>query len=174
MIVGIVSDSHDNRRNVRVAARLLRSLGVEYLIHLGDVVAPFTLRDLLEGVKPRGFTLIYGNNDGEKVGLGLEASKAGGKALDQPVVLELGGRRILALHGFGTPELTREVVEGLAESGRWDAVLYGHTHEADLRYVRGVLILNPGDLSGQLGKPSIALLDTAIMRARLIGLEGEG
>ncbi|MCE4610724.1 MAG: metallophosphoesterase [Desulfurococcales archaeon] len=171
MIIGVVSDSHDNRGNVRVAAKLLRSLGVEYLVHLGDVVAPFTLRDLLESVKPRRFTLVYGNNDGEKVGLSLEASKAGGRALDQPVVLKLDGRRILALHGFGAPDVTREVVESLAESRRWDAVLYGHTHEADFRYIRGVLLLNPGDLSGQLGKPSIALLDTSTMRARLIDLD---
>jgi len=62
------------------------------------------------------------------------------------------------------------VVSALAESRRWDAVLYGHTHEASIDYRRSVLLLNPGDCSGYLGRPSVALLDLKTMKARLVEL----
>ncbi len=172
MLVGVVSDSHDNRANVAKAAKVLRKAGVEVLIHLGDVVAPFTLRDFLDLVKPKKFYLVYGNNDGEKLGLAKVASSVEGRVSDQPLIIELGGRRIMALHGFGDSETTVELVDALARSRKWHVIMYGHTHSGELRYLRGVLVLNPGDLSGQLAKPSIALLDTRTLRARLVSLEG--
>jgi putative phosphoesterase len=170
-LLGVVSDSHDNRANVLRAAKILKELGVSRVIHLGDVVAPFTMRDLVDTLKPEWLALVYGNNDGEKMGLERVVAKAGGFASDQPLTVELGGKRILALHGFGQPEATVEIVEALAESKRWDAILYGHTHTPDLRYIRGVLVLNPGDLSGQLNEPSIAVVNIETLRARLIRLE---
>ena len=166
LLIGVISDTHDNIEKIREAVNLLKNTGVDMVIHLGDYVAPFSLIELAGlGVPVKG---VFGNNDGEKSGLLAAASSLGFELHDQGYTLEVDGRRILLLHGFGSPDNTRELVYALASSGRWDAVLYGHTHQPDIRYIRGVLVLNPGTVSGILNKPSMATLDTGRMTARVI------
>lgn len=172
MLVGVVSDTHDNTRLASRAGEIFSKEGVDAVIHLGDVISPFTLAALLAQIEVRKAYIVLGNNDGEKFGLQRVAQSYGAKLLEQPSTVEIGGRRLLLLHGFGSPENTVEIVEALAESGRWDAVLYGHTHQADSRFHRRILILNPGDGGGVLSKPSIALIDLKTMKARLLSLEG--
>lgn len=149
--------------------KVFSDAGVSAVIHLGDIVAPFTLKLLVEGLRVP-FEVVLGNNDGEKIGLLRVASIYGVNIGDQPRVVTMFNRRLLLTHGFGDASTTVEVVRALAESRRWDAVLYGHTHEASVEYVRGVLVLNPGDCSGYLGRQSVALLDLKTMRVRLVGL----
>ncbi len=108
----------------------------------------------------------------ERARLAAVMAAGGGEALEPPAQLSLAGRRLLLLHGFGGPEETVEIVDALASGGRWDAVLYGHTHEARVDYIKGRLILNPGDGGGVLNKPTAALLDLESLRARLVSLEG--
>jgi len=50
LLVGVVSDSHDDVASVRKVAEFLHRSGVEAVIHLGDIIAPFTLRELAKGV----------------------------------------------------------------------------------------------------------------------------
>ncbi|MCE4602790.1 MAG: metallophosphoesterase [Desulfurococcales archaeon] len=170
MLVGVISDTHDVLDGVRSAVRFFREHGVEHVIHLGDYVAPFSLAELVSGLDGVPVTGVFGNNDGERMGL-LKVAQATGVALhDQATTIELGGRRILLIHGFGPPENTREIVYSLASSRRWDAVLYGHTHQPDITYIRGVLVLNPGTASGILNRPTAALLDTRRMTARVTNL----
>lgn len=169
MLVGVVSDSHDDLASTRKAAEFLRRSGVEAVFHLGDFIAPFTLRELARGV---GVPVegVLGNNDGE-VGLLLRtASEVGARLEPWPRVVQIGGRRILMMHGNGPADTTVEMAHALAESGRYDGVLYGHTHRAELTYVRGVLVLNPGPLSSFVGGPSLALLETDSMAARIVTL----
>jgi len=170
MLVGVLSDSHDNLANIERAARILRDSGVELVIHLGDIVAPFTLLRLLEVLRGVRVEAVYGNNCGEKMGLQKIASMYGANLADSPRILEVAGRRILLLHGWGSKELTDEVARALVESGRWDAVLYGHTHEAVVDYVKGRLLLNPGEVAGALNKPSVAVFEVETLKARIIPL----
>lgn len=149
--------------------KIFSDAGVSAVIHLGDIISPFTLRFMLEGLKVR-FEAVFGNNDGERIGLLRISSVYGASLGEQPRVVNMSDRRLLLVHGFGDPSTTYEVVRALAESSRWDAVLYGHTHEANVEYIRGVLLLNPGDGSGYLGKSSVALVDLKTMRVRLVEL----
>ncbi|MCE4598974.1 MAG: metallophosphoesterase [Desulfurococcales archaeon] len=169
MLIGVISDTHDVLSYVEKASKIFNDVNVEFIIHLGDYIAPFTLRLLASKVNAR-IIGILGNNDGEKLGLLNIASNYNVDLVEQPRSLDLAGRRLLLVHGFGSPQDTRELVYALAESRRWDAILYGHTHEPDISYKRGTLILNPGNAGGLLYKPSIALLDTDRMAARLIEL----
>ncbi|KSW11561.1 phosphodiesterase [Pyrodictium occultum] len=170
MIVGVVSDTHDDQEAVAKAARLLLEQGAELVLHLGDIVAPFTLRRFSrEGVKR--LIAVYGNNCGERLGLLRTAESLGYEIHDWPHVVELAGRRIVMVHGKGPAGETRELVEALARSGRYDAVLYGHTHEVDVRRVGSTLVLNPGEACGCLtGRRTAAILDTETMEARVLEL----
>ncbi|MGC9071854.1 MAG: metallophosphoesterase [Acidilobus sp.] len=166
-MIGVVSDSHDDLQSTRRAADYMRRAGVEAVIHLGDFIAPFTLRELARGV---GVPIegVLGNNDGE-IELMLQAAREYNARVESwPRIVQMGGRRLLLMHGRGSADLTVEVAHALAESGRFEGVLYGHTHKEELTYVRGVLILNPGPLSSAIGGPSLALLDTTSMAARIV------
>ncbi|MEE9200719.1 MAG: YfcE family phosphodiesterase, partial [Candidatus Brocadiales bacterium] len=92
MKVGIIADTHDNVPMIRRAVEVFKAHDVEYMVHAGDYVAPFALKELLKpGIKMVG---VYGNNDGEKQGLrGLcnEVHEA-------PFLFELDGRNILITH----------------------------------------------------------------------------
>ncbi len=168
MLLGVISDTHDDLEAAVRAARLFVSRGVELVLHLGDIVAPFTLAVFKsEGVEK--LIAVYGNNCGEKLGLARVASQLGYSIEDWPRLVEAGGRRILMLHGTGPAEKTRMFVDSLARSGDYDAVLYGHTHQVDVRRIGRTLVLNPGTACGCLAeRKTVAILDTEKMEAEII------
>jgi putative phosphoesterase len=170
MLVGVMSDSHDNMEKVVEATELFNREGVELVIHLGDIVSPFIVRRLGETLKAK-MIIVYGNNDGERLLIREVAAKYGYSVHEPPRAVEIGGRRVLLAHGFGDPDNTSTIVEALAASGKFDAVLYGHTHRTDNRLVNGVLILNPGETYGGLtGKSTVAILDMEDLSASIIQL----
>lgn len=170
-LIGVISDTHDNIAMLEKAVDILRRESVDMVVHLGDIVAPFTLARLAGLLKGVRIEAIYGNNCGEKLGLMRVASNYGISISDPPKILEIEGRKILLIHGWGSADLTRRLAESLVHSGFWDAVLYGHTHSPDLRYVRGRLLLNPGEVAGVLERPSLAILEVENLKARIIELD---
>ena len=48
MKIGLISDSHDNIYNMKKSVNIFNTLGVEYVIHAGDIIAPFSLKILDE------------------------------------------------------------------------------------------------------------------------------
>ncbi len=127
------------------------------LVHLGDVISPFTLRALVEGL-PGGskITVVLGNNDGDPLLLRTIV----GDVAEQPVEVEICGLKAIAVHGFKSPATTERVVHGLACSGYYDIVLYGHTHKPMLTTLHSKYVVNPGALSGYLtDRATYALVD---------------
>ena len=140
---------------------------MDALIHCGDYVAPFVKKwfnDLNDSIKKQ-FYGVFGNNDGEilfltqNLGQICEFAKNGHELL-----IELGGKRIFASH-MPKPE----TIEAIAESGKFDIILTGHTHAIVNRKQNGVIILNPGELCGYLtDKATFAIIDTDTMEAEII------
>jgi uncharacterized protein len=55
-----------------------------------------------------------------------------------------------------------DTAKKLSQSGKYDAVFYGHTHKPWDEMVGGSChMINPGELAGQFFKPTFALYDTA-------------
>ncbi|MEB3846274.1 MAG: metallophosphoesterase [Desulfurococcales archaeon] len=159
MLLGVMSDSHDNIPNVRRAIEKLDKEGVDLIIHLGDIVSPFTLREICS--KGIHVEAVFGNNCGEKMLLSRVAGECGAAIGDPPRILQLNGKKILLLHGFGPKDLTVQIARELASTGSYDVVLFGHTHEAMVEKHGGTLLLNPGETLGYLtGKASVAVVDT--------------
>lgn len=158
-VVGVISDTHDRIEVARRGVRLLRDLGATVIVHLGDYVAPFTLKAVLEEAGEARFYGVFGNNDGEKQGLLAVARSAGAVVSEPPLEVAIESVNLLLLHGFGSPETTVRIVKALASSGKWGAVLYGHTHEPRVEELgNGAILLNPGDGGGVLRRPSVATL----------------
>ena len=156
MLVGLISDTHDNLPMIRKAVAACTEAGVECLIHAGDFVAPFALKVLLGFGGP--VVGVFGNNDGEHRGLRrlLPDLRKG------PRRVTLGGKSVTVVH-----DETKLSQSNILES---DIIVVGHTHEVEIR--KGVpLIVNPGDCSGWVaGKNTIAVLDTETLEAKTINL----
>lgn len=160
MLIGVMSDSHDNMPQIQKAVDFFNARPVEHVIHAGDFSAPFTFRILkhLQG----GFTGIYGNNDGEKL---LLQKLSQGRVFKQPYIFELDSRKIVVVH-------EHHVIEALAASGHYDVVIYGHTHEPDVRTVGKTLVVNPGETGGWLsGKSTVAVVDLQTLSAGIEELD---
>jgi putative phosphoesterase len=156
MLIGVLSDTHDNMPKVRQALAIFKERGVQSILHAGDIVAPFTMRLMMRSGVP--LTAVFGNNDGERKGL----QKACDTIYEPPHALHLGGRRIVLAH---EPEaLVPELTAGA------DLIIHGHNH------IMGVepgppMMLNPGEAGGWLsGKSTAALVDLETLQAELIDL----
>ncbi len=157
MKIGVVSDTHDNHEAAKKVAELLRKRGIKIMIHLGDIISPFTLK-IFSGFEYYG---VYGNNDGERLLLSKVAEENNMHIEEQPNIVEISGKKFILYHGSGSVEKTRKTVESFAKSEEYDFVLYGHTHIVDIRKMGNTLILNPGEACGYLnGKRSFAILDS--------------
>lgn len=153
MKIGVVSDSHDNLKGLKWAFGKMAEMGIDKVLHLGDIISPFVplrIRDMYGG----DLWAITGNNDGDLVRLEANFKKVGFHIFtEEQAFITLGDRNIVFMH---EPRLLDE----LALSGEFDLVLYGHTHERNVKRVRDALIINPGELYGYIsGKVSFAVID---------------
>jgi uncharacterized protein len=148
MVIGIISDTHDNMANMKKAVDYFNARQVQHVLHAGDYVSPFTFR-ILKGLNA-DFTGIFGNNDGDRLLLQKQSDR---RIYNQPHIFELAERKIIMMH-------EHLIIDALADSGHYDLVVYGHTHVPEIRKVNNTLIINPGEASGWLyGKSTIAVAD---------------
>lgn len=156
MLLGLIADTHDNLPMIREAVSVLSREGAEALVHAGDFVAPFALKEVLKFDGP--IYAVFGNNDGERKGLRmlLDGLQEGSRQV------ELDGRKIAVAHD--REDLTDADV---AES---DVIVVGHTHRAEVRPGRPVWV-NPGECAGWLhGECTVATIDTGTLETKIINL----
>ena len=155
MQVAILSDIHDHLENLeRVLAEVQ---GMDLLLCLGDLCAPFTLDALARGFRG-GVHVTFGNNDGDIFLLTQIAARHPNVTLAAPMgEVEVGGTKLAVVHYpiFG---------EGLAALGRYDAVFCGHSHKPELRVVGHTVLANPGEVMGRFGEVSYGVWDTGERR----------
>lgn len=154
MLVGIVSDSHDNLSQIETGLSVFEERGVETILHAGDFVAPFALKVFLRCGLP--FIGVFGNNDGERDGL----SRMHDNLFEGPHRFEIADRLVLMGHA--------EEAVGKARRGDEDLVIYGHDHTPDI-VAGSTLRVNPGEMGGWLtGKSTGAIVDLREMTAELV------
>jgi len=163
MNIGIISDIHDQKENLEAVLSQLKQHEVEEILVLGDFCAPPTVKQLVES----GLTChcIFGNNDGDKSRILLTAQSSNGRvnfSSDDFDSIEIDRRKIFITH-------YPEIAHGIAASGLYDAVFYGHNHQAHQEIVGNCLLLNPGEVWGWLhGKVSFAIWDTQANSAEIM------
>jgi len=137
MKAGVISDTHDHHENVLKAIDIFKENKVSYIFHAGDLVAPFTAAAFAD-VRGAEFIAVFGNNDGDRLLLSEKIQEFDGRIYPYCFKGEVGGRKIYMTH-------TEHHIEEVAGSQRYDLVIYGHTHEQDIRKVGESLVLNPGE-----------------------------
>jgi putative phosphoesterase len=165
MLIGIISDTHDNLQQIEKAINYLNKAKAELVLHAGDYCAPFAIPKF----KALNCKLIgvFGNNDGDHELLKTRFNETQNcEQHGRFAKIDANGYTIALLHG-DEPEL----LFALIGSQSFNAVVHGHTHNKGIEQRGSTLIINPGELCGYLtGKSTIALLDTEKNEAKIIEL----
>jgi len=153
LIVGLVSDTHDNVHMIDRAVERLNDERVGLVLHAGDYVSAFTAKHF----EPLDAPMIgvYGNNCAERDTLRRVYAEAGAEIRGFFAEVEAGGLRVALLHGHRGEDVDR------AYGGGYDVMVTGHTHRASIGGEGGVLVVNPGEACGYVsGRCTVAFLDT--------------
>lgn len=164
MLIGIMSDAHDSIQGVKNALQVFSQKKVGLVLFAGDMIGSgncYTFEGFAVPVK-----LVYGNNDGDRVGLAREFARFGCEYLGDFGVIMADGLKIALMHG--TEEL---LVEAVVASQLYDVVVRGHNHRAEVTKHGKTLLVNPGEIWGYFtGLSSLAILDTSNLNVEMIEL----
>ena len=136
MRIGVISDTHVKTVD-ELPAKILKNLtGVDLIVHAGD----FTDKAVLDGLKTIGAVkAVAGNMDSGELQ----------KELPQKELFVFDGKKIGLIHGSGGPRGIAVRVRELFDDA--DIIIYGHSHEACNRYIKGSLMFNPGQARDSFG-----------------------
>lgn len=152
MIIGVLSDTHDELSNLLVALETFRNAHIETVIHCGDLTG-------LEMVSHfEGFRTIYthGNMDHVTGTIKKRFEKMRRDNYAGSVFRgQLDGIPVAATHSHIESKLM-----DLVRSQRFQWVFHGHTHQKRDEVIHSVRIVNPGALGGlRKGPRSFCIVD---------------
>jgi putative phosphoesterase len=154
MKIAVISDTHDHLGNLERALKEINGQSPDALLHCGDLCSPFVIDRLAKFNGP--VHIVFGNNEGDQF------------------TIEMVSRRFpnIRLHGevgfvdtdMGKIAFTHrlEFAKGLACTGEYCAVFYGHTHRRKSEKIGDTPLINPGELMGLFESPGWILFDTSI------------
>lgn len=159
MRIGVVSDTHNNLRNVSRIVELLNGAGIQRVVHTGDITRAPTLERLAGLDAP--LVGVYGNNDQERDALERSSRALDIRLEDPPLELDWAGRRILVVHD------PADLAPTLAADHQ--VALHGHTHRFTHEWREGTLVFNPGECAGMLaGHNAVGVLDLEDLQVELL------
>ena len=134
--IGVISDTHARALGDIPDPVLTALAGVDLIVHAGD----FTDRAVLEGLKTLGeVKAVCGNMDSAEL-KGM---------LPRQDLFVVGGKRVGLIHGSGAPwGITNRVRDAFHDA---DIIIFGHSHQACNRLLRGSLLFNPGRARDSFG-----------------------
>ncbi len=151
MKIGIISDSHGKRTAL---AKAINRLGkVDIIFHLGDL---YTDAIYIENTFNLHTVYVRGNCD-----FSQEA--------DIFKEIELNGKRFFLTHGhMYRVKWGIQYLQQAASGGKYDIVLFGHTHIPQVFFDRGVLFMNPGSSADPRAgkKPTVGTIE--ILHGRIV------
>lgn len=130
---------------------------VEMVVHAGDITSQ-TVLDELKKFGP--VEAVQGNMDRSKL-----------SSLPEERVLEIEGRKIGVVHGWGAPGGIQQRIRSRFQDV--DVIIYGHTHEPFNEIIDGVLFFNPGSPTDNFFAPykSVGILEVEQeIRGRIVKL----
>lgn len=169
MKIAIISDTHDNWPYIDKVCEYFKNQNINTLLHCGDVCAPITLIHLAEEF-PGEIHWVLGNVDGDPYLMVTKTADAKNLNHYGAVVgeLELDGKKIALQH---YPKLAR----GLAFTGDYTAVFYGHDHTQHKEYIevqgKRILLANPGNLCDIKNPASFGIYETKENSIEIISLK---
>ena len=165
MLIGVMSDTHDNIIQAKKAVTTFNWKNVEHVLHAGDIISPFMIDTFKELRAP--LTVVFGNNDGDRALLEKKFGQLPYTRISGTFArIEMGGMRIGLVHGND-----RDLLETLRACGSLDLLVYGHTHRSEITNDGALLVVNPGEVYGHLtGRSTVAIVNTDKRTAEILDL----
>jgi len=165
MKIAVISDSHDNWKNLEEAVSKANQKGCGELFFLGDLVSPPGIK-IFEKFNGE-VKFVWGNNEGERMGItrkidASEKIELCGNTFEG----EFDGVKIFMNH---LPRIS----ELVAKSSEFDLCLYGHTHEYKKERVGDCVLLNPGAVQEFKGQATFVIFDTSSWKVEKLVLSGK-
>ena len=161
MLVGVVSDTHNNIKNIKKIINLFNEAQVELVIHTGDISKAETLRNFSELDAP--LVGVFGNNDRVEEGLKEVCEEYNFKFQEPPLSLTLENKKIAVFH---EPDLIKDYIK---EHKDIDLILYGHTHRHKEEKIDKTVYFNPGESAGSMeGKSALGVVNLNNLEIRRI------
>lgn len=163
--LAILSDTHDQIANLRAAIDYCNGNGVTLLLHCGDLISPFMLKELT--LFQGAVHLIFGNNVGDQKLISARCSTEFPNITHHGILGEFShkGLQIAMLH---YPEQAR----ALASLSRYDIVCCGHSHCYKVEEHGKTLLINPGQLLGENDQAGFAVLDLDLWKIQRVRVGG--
>ncbi len=159
MRIGVVSDTHNNLRNVHRIVDLFNEARIDRVVHTGDITQAKVLH-ALAGLEAPLYG-VYGNNDQERASLEEAAERHGITLVDPPMRVTWHAQRIVVVH---EPHQLSWVDGEVHE-----VALHGHTHLRRIEHTAGQLVFNPGESAGHMkGHNAIGILDLASLEPEIV------
>ena len=156
MLIGVVSDTHNNIKNIDKIIGLFNERKVDLVVHTGDIASSIAL-DRFERLNCN-LIGVFGNNDRNERGLQEIIKKNNFKFKEPPFSLTIDHKNIVIFH---EPDY---VDNYLLRHLKVDLVLHGHTHRYRHEQKGETIIFNPGESAGIMkGKNAIATIDSGDM-----------
>ena len=161
MIVGVVSDTHNNIKNIKKIIHLFNDEQVDLVIHTGDISKASTLEIFSSLNSP--LIGVFGNNDRIEEGLKEVCEEYNFNFQEPPLTLTLENKKVAVFH---EPELIEGYIKDHQDT---DLILHGHTHRHKEETTYGIIYFNPGESAGSMeGKSAIGLIDMRSLKIRRI------
>lgn len=162
MNIALLSDIHDQTSHLLAALSRAEEEHCRHLLFMGDMEDLETFR-LLRSEWSWPIDLVFGNNEDDR-GEFLHLSRSFTQTTHHGETgdIDLDGRRIAFTH-YPVPALR------MAETGRYNAVFFGHTHIPEHKKVGLCLLANPGEIQGRR-QPCFSVYSTENNAVRLIEL----
>ena len=151
MVIGIISDTHDNVPNIKKAVEIFKNKNVEFVIHAGDIIAPVSV-NYFEGLNMK---FIFGNCDGDRLKIEEKVRDINGQHYGNIMELKHKGKKIGVFHGHDI------IINDKMLNKGYDYYIHGHTHTPEDKKHKNTRVLCPG--GHYLGNPKednkVILLD---------------
>ncbi|MFM7317175.1 MAG: metallophosphoesterase family protein [bacterium] len=138
MLIGVISDTHNQYDRTARAIELMVKKKVEAIFHCGDLTRPKMVSTITASGVPCYF--VYGNND-DPGSLSLEINVLQAFDLKYSGIITLGDRKIGMAHG-DRPALMQKLA-----AQEPDYIFFGHSHLATDFQQGPIRFVNPGAMT---------------------------
>lgn len=145
MLIGVISDTHIPARSYEIPNKIFDVFkNVDLILHAGDIES-LDVIEKLEKIAP--VTAVHGNCDPN---LGLNDFE----------ILSIDNLKIGLTHGIVYPKGDEQQLYYKAKELDVDILISGHTHQAMIKQIDDILLLNPGSpTQPRLTDPTVMLLE---------------
>ncbi|MCI0378105.1 MAG: metallophosphatase family protein [Gemmataceae bacterium] len=136
MNIAVLSDTHSRAFTIERVLAQIRNEKVALLIHCGDIEDADTVR-----LFPANSHFVFGNCDWDRSAIRQAVDEIGATLHEPFGHLDLEGKTLGFVHGDD-----KRLLLELENSGAYDFVFYGHTHQAREHRSGKTRVINPGAL----------------------------